>query len=52
VESGDDFRELGRELGLRDVADDALKPLNLSEAIASWDDAHRKALLSWVEAPF
>ncbi len=48
----DDFQAFGRELGLGDVADDALKPFNLSEAIGVWDEEHGRAFLSWVEAPF
>src|SRR4029077_4225837 len=46
-----DHREMGRELGLEN-ADACLEPFNLSDAIGVWDEAHKRAFIAWVEAPF
>lgn len=45
------MRELGRELGL-DNADACLEPFNLSESLGVWDEEHRGAFITCVEAPF
>ena len=48
-----DHREFGRELGLdAEVVGECLAPFNLSEALGVWDEDHRRAFISWVEAPF
>jgi hypothetical protein len=31
---------------------DALKPFNLCDAMATWDDAHREAFVLWAKNPF
>jgi len=48
-----DWREVGRELGVdREVADEVLRSFNAVQAIGGWDEEHRKAFLTWCEAPF
>ncbi len=48
-----DWREVGRELGVdREAADDVLRSFNVVQGISGWDEEHRKAFLTWCEAPF
>jgi hypothetical protein len=48
-----DHREFGRELGIESaVAEECLRPFNLSDALGVWDEEHKRAFISWVEAPF
>ena len=47
-----DHREFGRDLGIERAEDGALDPFDLSDALGVWDEEHKRAFISWVEAPF
>jgi hypothetical protein len=47
-----DHREFGRALEIEHADDGALDPFDLSDALSVWDEEHKRAFVSWVEAPF
>ena len=46
------WEEVAREARLITDPDGHIPPFDIYEAIRTWDENHRSALLTWVSAPF